>query len=111
MKAQFKVSSKLIVEVESDSQRSMFEELARIGEVFGQDKCQKCESTNIKFVVRNDKEENKYYSMDCIDCKARLSFGANKKGETLFVKKKDKEDKWIPNNGWQRWSTTTQSYE
>ena len=111
MKSQFKVTPKLVIEVEADSQRSMFEELAKIQDVFGQDVCGKCGKSRIKFVVRNDKDENKYYSLDCQDCNARLSFGCHKKGEGLFVKRKDKEDKWIKDNGWQRWNPETKSLE
>ena len=111
MKSQFKVSSKLIVEVESDSQRAMFEELSKIQDIFGQSICGKCGKDNVKFVVRTDKDENQYYSMDCVDCRARLSFGCAKKNEELFVKRKDKEDKWISDMGWRIWNNSTQSYE
>lgn len=111
MKIQAKVSSKLIVEVEADSQCAMFEELAKIQEVFGNSRCCKCQSENVKFVVRSDKDENKYYSVDCLDCRARLSYGANKKGNTLFVKKKDKEDKWISDSGWRIWDSQTEQYK
>ena len=111
MKIQAKVSSKLIVELEADSQRSMFEELAKVQEIFGVEACGKCGKTNIKFVVRSDKDENKYYSMDCLECRARLSFGCHKKGDALCVKRKDEEDKWIPNNAWRLWNSTSKSYE
>ena len=111
MKSQFKVTPTLTIEVEADSQRSMFEELAKICDVFGQANCGRCGKSRTKFVVRTDKDENKYYSMDCLDCSARLSFGCHKKGEGLFVKRKDKEDKWIKNQGWQRWNSETQSLE
>ena len=111
MKLQIKIGSKIIAELEADSQRSMFEEISKAQDIFGQDTCGKCGKTNVRFVVRNDKDENKYYSMDCLDCRARLSFGCNKKGETLFVKKKDKDEKWISHNGWQKWNSETQSLE
>ena len=61
--------------------------------------------------MRNDKDGNKYYSMDCQDCRARLSFGCAKKDEALFVKRKDKNEKWISHNGWQKWNSETQSLE
>lgn len=113
MKVQAKISSKLIMEIEADTQSAMFEELAKIQDVFGQDKCGKpeCKSDRVKFVVRTDKDDNKYYSMDCLDCRARLQFGSHKKGGGLFVRRKDKEDKWITDGGWQKWNTKTQTME
>lgn len=114
MKAQFKVSPKLIVEVESDSQRSMFEDLAKVSEIFGQDACGKCKSSNIKFVVRNattkDKKPVKYYSMDCMECHAKLSIGQHMENpDNMFVRRKNKEGEWIVDSGWTKWDKEAQA--
>jgi len=104
MKASYKVNSKVVVELDFTNHTELFEQLASLGEVFGISKCEKCKKDNIKFVVRTDDEDHKYYSLDCQDCYARLSFGQYKKGGGLFIRRKDKEDNWIPDSGWQRWS-------
>lgn len=111
MKVQFKAGPKIIVEFEGSTDRSIFEELARIQDIFGQDKCGKCGKSQLKFVVRTDDKKHQYYSLDCLDCRARLSYGCHIEGEGLFVKRKDKEDKWIKDNGWQKWNSETQSLE
>jgi hypothetical protein len=101
MKFTFKISDKLTAELEANEQRPMFEQLAELEEIFGIKCCGKCKSTDIKFVVREDKEENKYYELQCTKCRARFAFGCNKKGNSLFPKRKDKDGKWLPNDGWE----------
>lgn len=110
MKVQFKANSKLIVEFEADTQRSLFEELASVQEVFGEAVCGKCKSDNVKYVVRQDKEENKYYEMMCQECRAKMMFGCHKRGGTLFSKKK-LDDKWLPDGGWVKYNKEKNDYE
>lgn len=102
MKFTFKINDKLSTEIEAGDQRAMFEQLAEIQEIFGINACGKCGCTDIKFIVRVDKEQNKYYELHCINpkCRARFAFGCNKKGNALFPKRKDKEGNWLPNSGW-----------
>jgi DNA-directed RNA polymerase subunit RPC12/RpoP len=100
MKFVFKISEKLTVELEATEQRPLFEQLADIQEVFGIDRCGKCKSEHIKFVVRTDQDDNKYYELRCNDCRARLAFGCTKKLNALFPKRKDADGKWLPNDGW-----------
>lgn len=104
MKLKYKVSDKLEFELEGAGQKEVFKELATIQEIFGEEKCGLCGSTNFKFVVRNV-DGNDYYELRCSDtkCKAILAFGQHKKGGTLFPKRKDDNGNYLPNNGWHKW--------
>jgi hypothetical protein len=95
------------VEFERGTDVELFEEVARFQEVFDNEKCGKCESSNVRFVVREDKEENKYYELRCMDCGAKLAFGCHKKGGGLFPKRKDAEGNWKPTKGWVKYNSET----
>ena len=90
MKVSYKASDKLTFELESPGQKELFKDLALIQEIFSEEKCGLCGSTNLRFVVRNV-EGNDYYEVRCADCGAILTFGQHKKGGTLFPKRKDDE--------------------
>jgi len=91
----------LLFELDVKSERDLFEQVAHIQEVFDH-VCGKCDSANVKLVVR-EVNDDKYYEMRCRDCGARLSFGCHKKGETLFPKRKAEDGSWLPDNGWTKW--------
>jgi hypothetical protein len=103
MKVKYRVSDKLEFELEGSGQKEVFKELALIQEIFGEESCGLCGSTNIKFIVRNV-EGNDYYELRCMDCGALLAFGQHKKGGTLFPKRKDDDNKYLPNRGWHKWT-------
>jgi hypothetical protein len=93
--------------VEGKEQTDLFEQLAQFMEVFENTTCTRKGKTsdNTRFLVREDDEKNKYYEIVCQDQdpelrNAKLAFGCHKKGGTLFPKRKDKDGKWLPNNGW-----------
>ena len=102
-------NGRLSVELEGDSQRDIFQEIARFQEVFEETVCGKCGSDNIRFVVRNV-DDNLYYELRCADCGAKLSFGSHKKGGGLFPKRKD-GDNWWPDRGWVKWNPKTEKNE
>ena len=120
MKAQIKVSPRVFVEAEGVTHTDVFEQAASLQEVFGAfDKCGKCKQEDLRCVVREDKESNKYYELHCQNphCRARLAFGQNKgaKEGTLYPKRREnkkqtmmggklKEGDWLPTNGWPRWN-------
>ena len=108
MKANFKVNSRLVVELDVDDQKDLFAKLGQLQEVFGECKCGKCSRDNVKFLVREDKESNKYYELLCTDCWYRFSFGVNKVGGTLFPKRRLDDGSAKPNNGWMRWDKEKQ---
>ena len=94
MKVQYQ-SGKISVEFECDTQKELFAQLSSFQEVFGETKCGKCGSENLKFVVR-EVDGNEYHEIRCLDCGAKLQFGVNKKGGGLFPKRKDADGNWLP---------------
>ena len=114
MEAQFKVTEKLFVKVEfasTEDQKSLWNQLAPLQEVFGNRVCGKCRGTELKYVVRTV-DDNNYYELVCTSpkCRAKLSFGQHKNGTSLFPKRKD-GDNWLPNGGWMRWNAETKEME
>ena len=97
-------------ELSADDQKAIFNEIAKFQEVFEETVCVKCGSHNVRFVVRTV-DDNDYYELRCRDCGARLAFGVNKKGGTLFPKRKDADGNWLPNNGWVKWNPKTEQNE
>lgn len=107
-------NGRMSVELEGKSQADIFEQVAQFQEVFENTECVRNgkKSDNVKFVVREDGEENKYYELVCQDSDAelrgaRLAFGQHKKGGSLFPKRKDKEGKWLKHNGWNIYGVDT----
>lgn len=90
------------VEVEGNSQKEVFKQLAEFQEVFDNSRCGACESTNVRFVVRNV-DDNEFFEIRCKDCGAKLAFGSHKKGNSLFPKRKNSEGNYIENQGWQKY--------
>ena len=90
-------------EFDTKNERELFEQIAHAQEVFDHKQCGKCQSESLRFMVRTDDEDNKYYELKCNDCGAKLQFGCHKKGETLFPKRQDAENKWLPDGGWLKW--------
>jgi len=109
MKVTYTVN-KVNVTFEADTVRDVWHQLATFQEVFGEEACGKCESDNLRFVVREN-EGNHYYELRCADCGAKLSFGANKKGGGLFPRRKGVDGEWLPDKGWQKWNPKTKSLE
>ena len=114
MKLQYTTNNgKMTVEVEGNTQKELFKAIAEFQEVF-EHQCTREDKTseNLKFRVRKDSDDNEYYEMVCVDhdpvlrgCK--LAFGQNKKGGSLFPKKKDKDGNWLNNNGWVKYDSAT----
>ena len=107
MKVLYTANTKLQFELEGSGQKEIFKELALIQEIFGEDKCGLCNKNNLKYIVRNV-DGNDYYEIKCNDCNAVLSFGQHKKGGTLFPKRKDDDNNYMPNKGWHKWTPDSQ---
>tara|TARA_R110002167_G_scaffold79900_2_gene220032 strand:- start:11161 stop:11487 length:327 start_codon:yes stop_codon:yes gene_type:complete len=96
---------KISVELEGDTQKALFKQLAEFQEVFANTQCKKCLSESTRFVVREN-NGNEYHELRCTKCQARLSFGANRQGGSLFPKRKD-ENEWLPDSGWVKYNKDT----
>lgn len=104
-------NGRLVFEIEGGDQKTIFEGVADLQEVFeADDKCGICGGSSILFRVR-EVQGNKYYEYRCITrnaqgyiCNAQLSFGQNKIGGSLFPKRQDKEGNWLPNRGWYKYT-------
>ena len=105
MKLNYKVNDRLTFEVEGTGQKEVFKELAMIQEVFGEKACGLCKSSDLKFICRTV-EGNDYYEIKCTSCGGLLSFGQHKKGGTLFHKRRDDKNEWLPNYGWYKWNAS-----
>lgn len=90
-------------EMEAGSPKDMWKKLALVQDIFDvDDKCGACGGHDLKFEHRQV-DDFEYYEMRCKnqECRARLSFGQHKKGGGLFAKRKDKDENWMPNRGWE----------
>ena len=103
-------SGKLSVQFDCETQKDLFSQLSSFQEVFNETQCGKCGSENLRFVVRHN-DGNEYYELRCLDCGAKLQYGVNKKGGTLFPKRKNAEGEWLPDRGWTKWNPKTKTVE
>lgn len=87
MKVTYRATDKLVFELEGSGQKEIFKELALIQEIFSEEKCGLCGSTNLKFIVRNV-DNNDYFELRCNDCGAILAFGQHKREAHCFQKEK-----------------------
>jgi hypothetical protein len=73
-------------------------------------------------VVREDTKKRKYFELHCQKCYARLSFGQNIEGGTLYPRRKETEKQsvmrgklkageYLPDQGWIRWNKDKQESE
>lgn len=106
MKATFQVNSTLVLEIEADSQASLFKQLADLQEVFGDslvvDK-EGNQSNKVKYVVR-EKDGNSFYEMVCTDAdKPTLQYARRR-----FGMHKGKEQSLFPKSGWLKYNKQEQ---
>jgi len=128
MKIKLKASSKVILEAEGDTHVDLFTDIASMQEVFSEEQCGCCNSSNIRFVARQNADEDWFYEMKCreIKCRATLQFGSRKKPKgSLYPKRRwdalspgektsraDQEELcksgYLPNNGWWKYVKKTE---
>jgi hypothetical protein len=101
MKAHYRAfSGKLVIEVEGASVKDLFAAIGPFAEVLdGDDSCGKCASPHIYPRAREAKGFV-YYELVCSDCRAKLSFGQHKDGDTLWAKREDEQGNALPFRGW-----------
>lgn len=74
------------IEVESETIKGLFEELAEAQEIFGARECDLCHSKDLVFRVRRP-EGYVFYELHCNNCKGQFQFGQTREGGRLFPKK------------------------
>lgn len=104
MKVHYKTrNGRLIFELEGQSPKKLFHDIAVTQEIFEADStCGCCNSPNIRLRVRMP-QDVEFHEMYCDDCAAALSFGQTRQGDRLFAKRKDSEGQLLPNRGWRVW--------
>ncbi len=100
MKVKVKLSENVIVEADGANTLEVFEQLAQLTEIFGEQYCGKCEGKNnkgLKYVLRKSsdkskKKEYKYFELHCQDfeCRAKLHFGQSE--DFVFPKRYEIDD-------------------
>jgi hypothetical protein len=91
MKATFQVRPDLCIEVDGETQKDLFRELAGVAEVFGERQCGLCASANIVPAFRTvtqGKKTFEYPEWHCPACGARLVMGSMMEGGRLFPHRK-----------------------
>lgn len=102
-----------VFEFDAGSPKEIFDKLALLDSVFTEKTCGCCNSEDIVYVVR-PVDNGSYLELRCNKCRAQLSFGQNKDGRGIFVKRWDKDKKEaMPNRGWFIYQKSSQgdSYE
>jgi hypothetical protein len=102
MKIRYTSGSRLTFESEVPNPKEAVDWIATMQELFEESACGMCGKSNICFDVR-EYDGNRYYKMRCRDCYATLDFGQKRDGEGLFIKRKDAENNYLPNNGWYKY--------
>jgi hypothetical protein len=104
MKAHYKTGNgRIVIEIQGETVKDVFRAIAQAQEVFeAAHTCGSCNSEDIRFQVRTV-EDNDFYELVCLECRAQLHFGQHKKGRTLFVKRRDEAGNLLAAEGWTQW--------
>lgn len=115
MKVSFKASRLFIVEAEGNTHTELFGNLAGLAELFSVNECGACNSDEI-IPIKRVVDDTPHYEIKCKSCNARLTLAQNKKGGTLYPRRRYNEKQsevkagkavageWIPNGGWEVWT-------
>jgi hypothetical protein len=109
---------RITFEIEGDSAKAIFTEIAAIQEVFDSEhKCGICGGTDLRFLRRIARKGTKVYEFFHLACRskdergyicgARFDFGQSTDDEDLFPKRKDKDGKYLPNGGWSKYTANS----
>lgn len=103
---EIKVNPTTIFHIKGQTPAEVWEQLARVEEIFASEtKCFLCGS-GIRHVVRENKKKQKFFELHCMDakCRARFAFGQHQTPQgSLFPQRKTRDGKYKPNNGWDKW--------
>ena len=106
MKVIYKANDTLTFEIDGTDQKDTFKQLGSLQEVFGEKCCGNCNSTNIKFQVRNVQKYT-YYEMVCLNCRAKLQYGCHQEQDTIFPKRKLDDGTYSKTKGWEVYKPNT----
>lgn len=115
MKATFKVSGNMGLEIEGKDQLDLFRQISVAQDVFGNETCGICKGPARYQVRRVEKGPRAFdaYEMVCQNqaCRAKLPFGVHQEGDTLFVRRYVENPdgtKNYNNGGWRKWTRAEQ---
>jgi hypothetical protein len=101
MKATFTINQ-LEFELNADSARDLFQQVAQIQEIFeAETQCGCCQSEEIRYSYR-EVDQYKFYELVCGECSAQFRFGQKKVTLDLFPKRTE-DGKPLPNHGWSKY--------
>jgi len=122
MLARIRITDSIWIDVDSEREVDLFKGMARVQEIFQHDRCGKCKNSDVKFVCRQDSDDNDWLEIVCqsLQCRAKLIFGQTKgKGGEIYPKhrwnllsetqQKQRSDEeeyaeqhsgFLPNGGW-----------
>ena len=106
LKVSRKLNDDVTVVAEGETQLDVFKQLASLGEVFGEQCCQKClargktveAASNIEFRVRavlDGKKTYEYPELSCKTCYAKFTFGQGDGGSLFPVRFERKEKEYV----------------
>lgn len=109
MKAHYRaLGGKLTIEVEAPDAKGIFKSVSDLQTIFeSETSCGLCQSANLQLRVRTSAQDDDYYELLCVECRATFAFGQTKKGG-LFPKRKDAEGSYLPDRGWKIWKAQTE---
>lgn len=122
MKAVFNSYNGLTIEIECANLQTLMQEVTAIENAIGHEQCGKCKSNNV-FPNHRKVETDDFYELKCNDCYAVLQLGQHKSDQTLYKKKmevgangkavKDENGKakYLKDNGWLKWNSSTKTME
>jgi hypothetical protein len=92
-------TSRITIEAEVPDAKNAFETVAEVQELFDEQTCGACQSTDIRCDVRTA-QGFRFFQLKCRACSARLDFGQHQEGGTLFAKRRNEDGSAKPHNGW-----------
>lgn len=88
MEAQYKCrNGRLLIRVEAGDQKTLFKRIAETEQVFdAASRCGQCSSVDLSFQVRTVRDNSEYFELLCRSCRATMTFGQHRVGNTLYPK-------------------------
>ena len=85
IEGEIKVNDKLTLKISAEGQKELFKDLSTVQEIFGENSCGMCGSTDIKYVVRTV-DGNDYFELRCAVLFCRLDSTKREEQYSLSVR-------------------------